>query len=89
MWQDCQVALRAHLRLAARELSLPSCVLPGSTQEGEEGRRCSQESEANGELWNLSWLRGRRMPVAREGGDLLWDSEKGGKIRVSVESKVC
>lgn len=54
MWQDCQVALRAHLRLAARELSLPSCVLPGSTQEGEEGRRCSQESDANGELWNLS-----------------------------------
>ena len=29
------------------------------------------------------------MPVAREGGDLLWDSEKGGKIIVSVESKVC
>ena len=41
------------------------------------------------ELWNLSWLRGRRMPVAREGGDLLWDSEKGGKIIVSVESMVC
>ena len=46
MWQDCQAVFRAHLRLAARELSLPRCVLPGSTQEGEEGRRCSQEGDA-------------------------------------------
>lgn len=46
MWQDCQAAFRAHLRLAARELSLPRCVLPGSIQEGEEGRRCSQGGDA-------------------------------------------
>lgn len=50
MWQDCQVAFRTHLEVSCQRVEFTQLwvypvpvSLPGSTQEGEEGRRCSQE----------------------------------------------